>query len=56
MVVGAVLVQKIWLCCKIKGKIVHKGKNYDSVAKIFFLQFGTIIFTVVCHFRPNEND
>ena len=27
-----------------------------SVAKILFLQFDTIIFTVMYHFLPNEND
>jgi len=30
--------------------------QYGSVAKILFLQFDTIIFTFMYHFRPNEND
>ncbi len=39
-----------------RGIQVDHSTIMGSVAKIIFLQFDTIIFTVMCPFLSNEND
>jgi len=39
----------------IEGSIkIHSNTVFGCGAKIIFLQFDTIFFTLMCHFLPNE--